>query len=271
MEQAHNLSACDGGFDGDPTTTVVGGLPTARVTRKQLAQIMVRDCIRARSQSPSPLPKLVFSSNGQGIALANSDPSFYDLMLSSSLIHADGQSVVIASRLTKAPLPERIATTDFFHDAASAAETAGLSFFFLGASETQNAAAVEEVRRQYPSLRIAGRRHGYFTASDDADICEEIVRSGTDVLWVALGKPLQEQWCLRNRSRLKSVGWIKTCGGLFAFLSGDASRAPIWMQRLGFEWLHRASKEPQRLLFRYLTTNPKSIYYLLRYTYIKKY
>jgi exopolysaccharide biosynthesis WecB/TagA/CpsF family protein len=67
-----------------------------------------------------------------------------------------------------------------------------------------------------------------------------------------------------NRHRLAGVGWIKTCGGLFAFLSGDAKRAPRWMQRCGLEWFHRLMQEPLRLGSRYLVTNLHAAWILLR-------
>ena len=35
-------------------------------------------------------------------------------------------------------------------------------------------------------------------------------------------------------------------GGAFDFVAGVSTRAPIWMQRLGLEWLHRLIREPWR-------------------------
>lgn len=247
-------------------TICVGGFDTALVGRVELADLMVGDCFAARASSALSVPKLIFSSNGQGIALAGSDPSFARVMAQGDVIHADGMSVVYASRLTGFRLPERVATTDFFHDAARAASVAGLKFFMLGGTEDENRAAVEAIHHLYPSLNIVGRHHGYFEAHEDARVCRLVQESGADVLWVALGKPRQEHWCVRNKDRLAGIGWVKTCGGLYAFLSGRAPRAPMWMQALGMEWLHRALNEPRRLLWRYLTTNPYAMYRMLRYT-----
>jgi exopolysaccharide biosynthesis WecB/TagA/CpsF family protein len=245
-------------------TVIIGGFPTIRLTRAELAALMVRDCTANRKE-PITLPKLVFSSNGQGISLAGTDRTFADTMSQADIIHADGMSVVVASRLlTNRPLPERISTTDFFHDAASAAVAAELSFFLLGGNEAQNKAACEAIQNQYPGLRIAGRHHGFVDEHEDQRLCAEIVSSGTDVLWVAMGKPTQELWCVRNRRRLAGVSWIKTCGGLFAFLSNEVSRAPIWMQEWGLEWLYRTTQEPTRLAWRYLLTNPHSLYRMVR-------
>jgi N-acetylglucosaminyldiphosphoundecaprenol N-acetyl-beta-D-mannosaminyltransferase len=235
---------------------VLGGFITVAVTRQQLAEQMVADCFAARELGPEALPKIAFSSNGQGIAEAVRNPAFSAAMAGADYIHADGQPVVLASRFTKVPLPERIATTDFFHDAARIAAQTGLKFFILGAGDAQNAAAVEAMRRLYPELQVVGRRHGYFPDDESESVCANIRDSGADVVWVALGKPRQELWSVANRANLGGVGWIKTCGGLYAFLAGDAFRAPRWMQRLGLEWLYRMLEDPKRLGWRYLTTNP---------------
>lgn len=245
-----------------PQTTRVGGFQTLRTTRRQLAARMVADC---KDRNPSATPKLVFSSNGQGIALAAQDAEFARIMAEADVIHADGMSVVIGSKiLTKQPLPERVATTDFFEDAVAEAIANDLSFFFFGGTEEQNARAVDVVRQRYPTLTIAGRRNGYFKAEEEAEICRMVRDSGTDVLWVALGKPLQEKWAVRHRQDLAGVGWIKTCGGLFGHLVGDERRAPKWMQQLGFEWFYRVWQDPKRLGWRYLTTNPYAMWCLFK-------
>src|SRR3546814_13726736 len=76
---------------------------------------MVGDAITARRKREAELPKLIFSSNGQGISLAATNRDFAAAMATADLVHADGMSVVLASRLlTSMPLPERVATTDFF-------------------------------------------------------------------------------------------------------------------------------------------------------------
>lgn len=246
-------------------SVTIGGLPTVRATRSQLAERMMADCMKARAGT-AEAPALVFSSNGEGVALAGRSPQFARDIAAADFIHADGMSVVIASRLSGRPLPERICTTDFFHDAARVAARDGLSFYFFGGTEDQNRRAVAAVRARYPQLRIAGRRNGYFDPAENDAICEDMRASEADVVWVALGRPLQERWCVANRAKLTGVGWLKTCGGLYSFLSGDAPRAPLWMQKASIEWLHRAASDPKRLLLRYLTTNPRALLRLVTLT-----
>ena len=231
----------------------VGGLRTACISRRQLGGLMVGDCLAARGGKRTP--KLVFAANGHSVALAALNPQFRRQLEQADLIHADGAPIVFASRLlTRTPVPERSATTDFMFDAAHAAEQHGLKFFLLGSTEEINARCAENLRESHPGAAIAGRRNGYFSRDEEAAICEEINRSGADILWVGLGVPLEYEFCLRNKARLK-VGWIVTCGGCFNFAAGDYVRAPRWMQRSGLEWLHRLWREPKRLFWRYLLTN----------------
>lgn len=240
---------------------VVGGLRTACVSRRQMNDLMIGDCLAARGGNRTP--KLVFASNGHAIAMAAIDPEFRAKFLKADLIHADGEPVVVASKfLTGTPVPERSATTDFLFDAAAAAQQAGLKFYLLGSTEEINTRAAEAVKKACPDVEIVGRRNGYFSREDEKAICDEINASGADVVWVGLGVPYEYDFCLRNKASLKA-GWIVTCGGCFNFAAGDYVRAPAWMQKNGLEWLHRLVREPRRLFWRYMVTNPVAIAMLL--------
>jgi len=171
---------------------------------------------------------------------------------------------VLASWLfTSTPFPERAATTDLFHDIARLAEHDGTTMYFLGASEEQNRRAVNEVRRMYPRLQIVGRHHGYLTPKETEDVVRDINRVGPDIVWIAMGVPKEQEFCVEHRHALKNVGLLKTAGGMFDFLSCLRSRAPKWMQIAGLEWFYRLSLEPKRLFVRYALTNIDALWLLI--------
>jgi N-acetylglucosaminyldiphosphoundecaprenol N-acetyl-beta-D-mannosaminyltransferase len=241
---------------------MVGGIATARLTRAELADLMVDDCMRARRREVL-VPRIVVSSNGAVIAAYHRNSRFRSFISSADIVDADGMSLVLATRLLcRYPLKERVATTDFIHEAASAAVNTGLKFFFFGAAPGVAIKAAKNLRAVHPGLQIVGIRDGYFSSKDEFNLCNDVLASGADVLWVGLGSPLQESFAIRNRERLAGLGWIRTCGGLFDHHSGSVARAPTWMQNCGLEWLHRAVREPKRLVWRYITTNPAAIYHL---------
>jgi exopolysaccharide biosynthesis WecB/TagA/CpsF family protein len=188
-------------------------------------------------------------------------PAVRRLYDQADLISADGMSVVVASRVKcSQPLPERVATTDAFHDIARVAAERGATFYFLGGTEDAVRQAARRASLLYPKLRFVGWHHGHFDAERDDEIGDMINEAAPDILWVGMGVPRQQEFILSQRERWTTVGVAKTCGGLFDFISGKNKRAPEWMQSTGLEWLHRALLEPKRLGWRYLTTNPHAIY-----------
>jgi N-acetylglucosaminyldiphosphoundecaprenol N-acetyl-beta-D-mannosaminyltransferase len=175
-------------------------------------------------------------------------------------------SLVIASRAGTGPrLPERVATTDLFHDVAHEAEATGARFFMLGGARDVVRQAAEKVRATYPKLDLVGFRDGYFQSyEEECEAAAAIDAMRPDVLWIGMGAPRELEFAMQHRARLSHVGVIKTSGGLFDFLAGAQPRAPLWMQSAGLEWAYRLSREPRRLLHRYATTTPHAVYLLLR-------
>jgi N-acetylglucosaminyldiphosphoundecaprenol N-acetyl-beta-D-mannosaminyltransferase len=240
----------------------LGGLRLAVLDMEETADFMI-DAVQPERRADRPL--YMTSANGEVLARCSTEPMTEGLFRSADLINADGQPLVTVSRLTsKTPLPERVATTDLFHIVARRAEAAGLTFYMFGANEAENETAVANVRRLYPRLRIVGNSHGYLRGEALRAKVAEINALAPDYLWVALGVPYEQAFVDEFASHLTNVGIIKTSGGLFNFLSGSRARAPRWMQAVGLEWAWRTWLEPRRLLWRYLSTNPRALYLLFR-------
>lgn len=241
----------------------VGGIKTARLSRQGLVQAIASEIRTRADRAP---PKLLFDANGHALAMAIMNRSYLEDMKRADIIHADGEPLVIASRLlTRSPIPERSATTDLFHDVARTAHADGVKFYLLGGSEEVNRECAIKMQQLYPSLEIVGRRDGYFSVGDEATVCDEINASGANVVWVGLGKPKEQAFCVRNRDRLNAA-WLVTCGGCFNYVTGAYARAPEWMQKAGLEWVHRLITEPRKLGWRYLTTTPVALFLLFSRT-----
>jgi N-acetylglucosaminyldiphosphoundecaprenol N-acetyl-beta-D-mannosaminyltransferase len=242
----------------------IGGLRIAVADRETSARHMV-DAALVHRGSGGPL--IVSSANGQVISACASDSAVNSMFREADVLHADGMPMVFASWLfCRTPLPERVATTDLFHDVAVRAEQQGASFYLLGAAPGVIEEAVCSVRRRYPRLNIAGFRNGYFSPAEEPDVIAGINAARPDILWISMGVPSEQAFALRHRDRLTGVGLIKTSGGLFDFLAGRNRRAPPWMQAVGLEWLYRILIEPRRLFMRYLTTNPHALFLLMTRT-----
>jgi N-acetylglucosaminyldiphosphoundecaprenol N-acetyl-beta-D-mannosaminyltransferase len=82
-------------------------------------------------------------------------------------------------------------------------------------------------------------------AEDTDDAIARVRAAAPDLLLVAYGVPAEERWIAQNRDRL-GVPVMIGVGGAFDFVAGVARRAPVWMRRVGLEWLHRLLQEPWR-------------------------
>ncbi|NEU94458.1 WecB/TagA/CpsF family glycosyltransferase [Bradyrhizobium uaiense] len=248
---------------GVPRETI-GGLRLAVLDREQTADFMVEAVYPNRRVNR---PLYLTSANGEVLSRCSTEPMTDRLFRAADLINADGQPLVMVSRLRSSkPLPERVATTDLFHDVACKAEKLGLTFYLFGANDAENKAAIANVRRAYPALKIVGHSHGYLRGDALRAKVDEINALAPDFLWVALGVPYEQSFVDEFMPLLGNVGVIKTSGGLFNFLSGSRPRAPRWMQVVGLEWAWRLWLEPRRLFWRYLTTNPHALYLLFNRT-----
>ncbi len=79
---------------------------------------------------------------------------------------------------------------------------------------------------------------------------QKIAESGADILVIGVGAPKQELWAHKYQHQL-NVKIILCVGATIDFIAGEKNRAPVWMQRIGFEWFYRMCQEPKRLVTRY--------------------
>lgn len=190
--------------------------------------------------------RMVATPNTEFAMRARRDREFRQLLNTASLAIPDGIGLILASRLLGDPIREHVRGTDLVDKLASLAAAEGYRFFLLGAPEGVAAAAAARLQRAHPGLQIAGTHGGSPVPAYDATAAEVIRAAGhVDVLLVAYGAPLQEQWIARNQARL-GVPVAIGVGGVFDFFSGRASRAPLWIRRLELEWLYRLLRQPSR-------------------------
>lgn len=183
-----------------------------------------------------------------------SDVEIRESILGADLVLADGAPVVWASRLLRRPLPERVAGIDLFERLLEEGDKHGYSVYLLGATQEVLDAVRSRIGREHPGLRIAGSQHGYFSDDDMPLIVDAIVDARPDLLFVAITSPRKEIM-LRKVAERGGAAVSHGVGGSFDVFAGKTQRAPVWMQRLGLEWLYRIYQEPRRMWRRYAVTN----------------
>jgi N-acetylglucosaminyldiphosphoundecaprenol N-acetyl-beta-D-mannosaminyltransferase len=192
--------------------------------------------------------------NAAKIVSMRRDTQLRDAVAGCGLVLADGQAVVWASGVLRAPLPERVAGVDLFMELLAESARRGYRVYFLGARPDVLARMLEEAGRRFPGLIVAGARDGYYQPGQEAEIAEEIRTSRADILFLGMSSPRKElfmgEWGPATKAHV-----LHGVGGSFDILAGQTRRAPMWLQTHGLEWLYRAWQEPIRLGRRYLKTN----------------
>ena len=189
------------------------------------------------------------------------DSNYRSIVNSADLVLPDGIGLRIVARLFGEKIKENCNGTDFSPLLMKKAAEVGYKIFFLVSKEGIAEKAAENVRKQIPGVRIVGSSSGYF--SDSAKVINIINDSGADILFVAMGAPLQEKWIAMHRGELKPRLCLGV-GALFDYLSDSIPRAPLFMRKMHFEWLWRIFIEPRRMFKRYIIDGAKLFWILLK-------
>jgi exopolysaccharide biosynthesis WecB/TagA/CpsF family protein len=223
----------------------------ARLTWEQFARWM-EDRVRGPAGPP---PALLYIVNAHTVNLAWSRPEYRALLNGGTLVLNDGVGLEMATRLAGQRFHYNFNGTDLFPRIFQdlARPEAPLRTFLYGAAPGRADAAAAHIRERFPGVEVVGTVDGY--QQDDEAVVERINAAAPDLLLVAKGNPLQEEWIHRHAPRLR-VKVATGVGALFDFLSGNVPRAPAWMRRAKVEWVYRLLREPRRLFMRYVVGNP---------------
>ncbi len=190
------------------------------------------------------------------------DPQLDASVRECDIINIDGMGVVLGARMLGHDVPERVAGVDLFHELLAMSANKGYSVYLLGAKEEVVGETARRVQQLYPGLKLAGYHHGYFWDDEEAMV-NKVRESGAQLLFVAITSPKKENFINRWRDQL-GVTFVMGVGGTFDVVAGKVKRAPLWMQKWGLEWLYRVIQEPRRMWKRYLVTNSKFAWMLLK-------
>jgi exopolysaccharide biosynthesis WecB/TagA/CpsF family protein len=190
--------------------------------------------------------------NAHTVNCARTIPGYRET-LSRIRLFNDGIGVDLASRLLHGGgFPDNLNGTDL-SPALLESLPDGTGIFLVGSPPGVADRAGARLTELFPNIRIVGTQHGFFTTEEEPAIATRIAESGTSLVLVGMGHPVQEQWAVRNAQRIAAP--LLCIGAYLDFAAGIVSRAPRWVRKSRTEWLYRLAQEPRRLAGRYLVGN----------------
>lgn len=228
-------------------TKEILSLPVADITLSEILPI-ISSLINSRGI------KTIYYANPHTFNLYFLDSEFKKALMNADLIFPEGTGTVFISKLFGKSLKGKTPFLDFMDSLFQLAQNKGWKIYILGGTKVVNSAAVKNLSKQYPSLKIIGSHHGYFNLVEEAEIIQTIELKKPNILFVAMSPPIQEKWIHNNQNKI-NAGAAIAIGGAIDILAGKYARAPQWMQKIGLEWLFRVYQEPARLGKKYLIGN----------------
>lgn len=181
----------------------------------------------------NPLIALNYYHNAEIKALINKE----------KIVIPDGEGIVLVSKLKGGNIEKRITGIDLMLAICEKAASQNKTIYLYGAKEGVAIKVKETLEKNYSKIKIVGWMNGF---EKQDKVIKDIKNKKPDIVFVGLGSPLQEEFIIKNKSKLKDVKIFMPVGGSFDVISGNLKRAPKIIQAIKLEWLYRMFKEPKR-------------------------
>ncbi|HAG80328.1 MAG TPA: glycosyltransferase [Cyanobacteria bacterium UBA11162] len=235
--------------------TPILGIPVRRTTYEECTELILQ---KARIHQSFTVAEVNVHSLMSGY-LSPKGHGYY--LNHFSLVLPDGQPIRWALNLFRKSgekrLIDRVRGPELMLRLCQKAADEGISIFLYGSTPLVLEKLQNNLTNKFPNLTIAGAISPPFrplTLAEDTAYIQQIRQSGAGLVFVALGCPRQEQWAFLHRNSLDCP--MICVGAAFDMHAGIIPEAPLFLQRLGLEWLYRFCQEPTRLWKRYLLFNP---------------
>ncbi len=188
---------------------------------------------------------VIFAINPLKVIMSEENEEVKKIIRSADILIPDGIGILYAAKKEHLHIKERITGIDLMNELCRMSVEIKASVFIYGAEQGNLEQAVINLKNLYPGIDIAGHITGY--EKNEEYVNKLINDSGADILFVAMGSPIQEIYIDENKDKLPSVKVFLGVGGSVDVMSGNVKRAPLWVRRANLEWLYRICFQPRRL------------------------
>lgn len=218
------------------------GVGITNATKKEILEYVIKSLENFKKKL------FLVTPNPEFLVLANKNLEFKNILNRAELASADGVGVLLASKILGKQLKERFAGVDLVESLCKEIVRKPITVGFLGGRSGVAEKTVECLQKKYPGLKVvfASEEWSNDNSGRLSHVAEAPSINNIDILFVAFGAPKQEFWINDNLGKIP-VKIAIGVGGAFDYISGRVKRAPVWVQKIGLEWLYRLISEPWRI------------------------
>lgn len=211
------------------------------------------------------VPSYLCAVNVHMTVEAQTDKVLKSAVNSATWAVTDGMPVAWAySKLLKIN-QKRIAGMDITPELLRQADKEGLVVSVYGNTQENLDKFKVFVSKHHPNAKIGCLISPPFKELSETELnsyIQELNNANSQIIFISLGCPKQEKWMLENSKKINGV--CLGIGNAINTTIGEEKRPPKNIQNLGLEWLYRLIQNPKRLFKRYLITNSKFCWLVLK-------
>lgn len=232
------------------------GAGNRRIFGLELSLLAQQELVEELLELPEPNgeAKLVATVNVDHVVTLRTDPRFRAAYDNAWRITADGAPVYLYARANGVRLPERVTGADLFAALVERWEPARHRLYMLVATEeVAHRMFAILAKRGYDETTLVIEVPPFGFEKDPAHneaLTARIRAMDPTHIILGVGAPKSEIWAFEHRHELGNA--IVLCvGAAVEFATGLKQRSPVFMRRVGLEWMWRFGTEPRRLFHRY--------------------
>lgn len=191
----------------------------------------------------------IVSLNPENLVITTENELFKRVIETAQIKIVDGIGVVLAGRWLGIEAGARVTGVGLMEDLLKMASDGRLRVLMIGGKEKLALGLAQCYSDQFPEAKFKGIQGiediKKPKKAEEDNIFSIVADYKPQLVFIAFGSPDQEIWIERHKKEFTSCV-VMGVGGSFDYLSNNVKRAPVFIQKIGGEWLYRLVIQPWR-------------------------
>lgn len=191
----------------------------------------------------------IVSLNPENMILVQQNDEFKKAIETAQIQIADGIGIVLAARILGFYSQTRLTGVELMEELIELAARMRLTVLLIGGKPNLALSLSKCYQEKHPEAKFFGifgvANIQSALPTEEKKILTIVRQHKPHLIFVAFGSPWQELWLARHSNEFKGIVCMGVGQG-FDVSAGLVDRAPVWIQKIGLEWLYRLFTQPWR-------------------------